>query len=195
MPHSKKCDELVSQTPASAENYAQPVNCGETPTEVAPVPPSPNIYPMNWYNFLVYFGLFVSAVMYVFNGLDFLTGSYLGEVGEALYETIPEFQSLDVVAGIFYIAMGVCAIVVRQKLVKYEKDAPKTYISYLIASAVGSAAHFFFFWVLATTLDSRRIDMLLSGLSSMFIFVIALAVGEIMANRVYFEKRKDLFKY
>ena len=195
MPHSKKCDELVSQTPASAENYAQPVNCGETPTEVAPVPPSPNIYPMNWYNFLVHFWLFASAVIGILYGVCVVSGIYLEEMGGIIYKPFPKWKLVDILAGIFYIEMGVCAIIVRRRLAKYEKEAPKSYITYLIISAVGVVLHIFFIWIVVRDSIGDKIDMLFRYYSPEFILFVGLAVGEIMASRVYFEKRKDLFKY
>jgi len=46
-------------------------------------------YPLKWFHFLIYFGLFFAALVNVANGLLYMTGAAYGSSRDTVYSTFP----------------------------------------------------------------------------------------------------------
>ena len=148
---------------------------------------------MAWYNFLVRFALIASAIINFLFSLTYLTGTiYNGQLtAEEVYSYYGEtLRAVDILFGLFMIGFGVLAIIVRNKLAKYESDAPKfVYILYALSAGLP-----FVYSVTVAIITSQFITLnaiitLISGLVILFLnikyFSYNLFVIEVMFNALY----------
>lgn len=142
---------------------------------------------MKWYNFLIYFSLFFSAVINLGSGIMQITGlNYNISGGDAstvyLYYGAG-LKIIDVLFGIFVIVLAVYAVYVRFRLAHFKKNGPMSYYMLLAANAIGSTIYYIVvsFVTGIMMLDSSTITTLISS-------IVMLAL-----NVVYFNKRIHLF--
>jgi len=134
-------------------------------------------YPMKWYKFLIYFFLFLTAVLNAVTGIGNFFGGFaaLQYVGWGL---------LDSVLGIAQIALAVYAILVRNKLAGYKHDAPNFLYNMYIFSC-------------ALTVGYNILLGLFTGFAYFDFGVVAgnviASVVMVILNKQYFEKRRSLF--
>jgi cell shape-determining protein MreD len=86
-------------------------------------------------------------------------------------------------AGIMSIAMGIFCLVVRSQLVKYKRSAPAKLTALYVWNIV--------FSVVYTIVGAFGIDMM--GMTSTLLPTLFWNVILIIANKVYFKKRAELF--
>jgi hypothetical protein len=129
-------------------------------------------YPMKWYKFLVYFLLIASAVVNIITACAYFALSSLASQ-----------PILLVGAGIMSIAMGIFCLVVRSQLVKYKRSAPAKLTALYVWNIV--------FSVVYTIVGAFGIDMM--GMTSTLLPTLFWNVILIIANKVYFKKRAELF--
>ena len=169
-----------------SEKYCQ--NCGaaiQPPVDVPAAPittpkqdPPKKIQhtedrPMKWFMFLVYFLLIVNPVFLVLNGVL--------AMGGAVYAEFPMLRVLNILMGIFYIAKAVALLFARHWMVKGLKKGVKCY---LIICIVGTAA---------ALLDTLIGSVIIKTLAIQNLFVIGVNIIYIILNKIYFDKRAEMF--
>lgn len=138
---------------------------------------------MGWYNFLIYFALWVSAVSNVWNGLQMATGLVYGDDAALVYGYLPSLQIADILYGVFLLLCAAFGIYTRFMLAQYRKIGPTClYVLYAAVTVMPLVYTAF----VGAMLGANMLDA--DTLSSA-------AVGAVMlvVNILYFRKRKDLF--
>ena len=143
-------------------------------------------YPMKWYYFIIYVQLILGVVALVATGALYISGQYLEMYHDALfkawvYAKVPGLRYMDIIIGVVNLAFIPVYLITRQKLVKFKKDAPKWYMGILIGNLVS--------YVLTnvSTAMYAELDYVSCGGS------IVTSIVLIIANYIYFNKRKALF--
>ena len=147
--------------------------------------------PMNWYNFVVkvqyililLFNAVAIEVLLVQGGVF---GSKEGQ--EFMYGASGAFIAADVIYIILIVIASVLCVLVRQKLVKFQKDAWKWYIGYLIFNLAASVLYYI---GLAIIYGSLGFEAAVFG--SYIIVSLLGTVICVVLNYIYFNKRKHLF--
>ena len=99
---------------------------------------------MKWYKWLIYFALFFTAFTYIVAGFLALTGTQYDALynalygteqswGEYVYQMYPGLSIVDKIYGVFMLAAGVFAIIMRSRLTKFKNNASSQYIMFLLA--------------------------------------------------------------
>ena len=161
---------------------------GETPTPQNSIPVIEEVkYPMKWFKFLIYFGLFVGAIANAAFGVLYLTGFIYdissGEEGvhELVYAFFSNLKTVDVVFGVLFIALAVFGIYTRFRLAGYKKNGPACLIATYAASAIISFAYMLI------------VCIILGDFSDSDFGSIVTSIAMIVLNYIYFKKRKSLF--
>lgn len=139
---------------------------------------------MKWYTFLVYVGLIVGAISYVYTGVQMLTGAHYDGNAVYVYAAYPWLKAVDMIIGLGSIAIAVLAIVTRQKLVNYRSDGPKFLIIYYSAAAILAVIYILIISIPGGQIAANIMTMIPS---------LAVSVLMIYINKSYFDKRKDMF--
>lgn len=162
-------------------------NCGAISPSGAQGRPAGQAYSMKWFKFVIYFQLFLSGLTSLISGVSCLTGANYSTTGlvtpEEVYSTFPGLRAVDLIMGVGLLALAALAIVVRQKLAHYRRGAPKLYLMLLGANIALSALY-----ILA---GSVMLGTLLLDASTISELVVSTVM--IGANKVYFDKRAELF--
>lgn len=160
--------------------------CGQVqqPVNNPAYTPAPE-FPMKWYKFVVYFQLFVSALMSAFNAVQYFTGLHYGaDAAEAVYSTFgTPLKVLDVFMGILSIAAVVLSIMARQKLRHFKKKAPNWYLLVLGLNLAISLLYVVFASIITGLM---LFDASVIGTVTSSILMIVL-------SNIYFNKRSVLF--
>lgn len=129
-------------------------------------------YPMKWYKFLVYFLLIASGVVNIISACVYFALSSLAAQ-----------PVLIVGAGIMSVVMGIFCFVVRSQLVKYKRSAPAKLTALYVWNIV--------FSIVYAVLGALGADMM--GMTATLFPTVFWNVILIIANKVYFKKREELF--
>ncbi len=185
--------------------------------EMAPVWQEPGLVrpPLKWFKFIIYVQLFLSALGNLVAGIQLLTRLAYGGLWASIYTFYPALRPVDAVMGVLSLGLMVLALVVRQKLAKFRRGAPKLYLIWLGIS-VGVAL----FDLVAASLVLGQLVLtgwdVVSLLGNLVLIILnrlvafspalgqlvltGLGVGSllgnvvlILLNRVYFRKREHLF--
>lgn len=140
-----------------------------------------NDLPMNWYNFLIYVGLFFAVIIHAYQGFAYLfvlDGSYFSIAGYS------EITALNVIMGIAQLILAVFSFSVRQKLAHFKADGPRML---LILYIMNCAVTVVYVGLLLILLNQDGLFLVSAipgcGVSAIMVYV----------NKVYFEKRLHLF--
>ena len=161
-------------------------NCGAISPSGAQGQPAGQNHTMKWFKFIIYFQLFLSAILGVVNGIGLLTGSTYSSQGldpELAYTIFPGLRAVDLIVGVGMLALAVLAIVVRQKLAHYCQRAPK---QYLILLGANMALSILYMIAASAVLGEPVLDA--STVSQLVVRAVMIGV-----NKVYFDKRAELF--
>ncbi len=157
------------------EPYTQPA-----PEDQEPTPQ----HPMKWYKFLIYFSLWAGGIMNILGALPYLTGSIYEGAAEFVYAAFPKLKFLDLFLAIALIALGVFCIITRYSLANFEAKGPTllmlVYAANIVVPVIYLAASYSIIDV-TPEIDPETVGSLAS--SAIMIVV----------NKIYFDKRKDLF--
>lgn len=144
---------------------------------------------LGWYKFLIYFLLFLGAIINFINGICYLSGNIysLLSSGKVTAEDVYRIygnglHSVDVFFGLFSITFAIFALVTRDQLAKFKPNAPKYVTAYYAISAGAT----FLNSVLVMSITSAAMDV--SQIVSIITSVIFLFL-----NMKYFEARTNLF--
>jgi len=143
--------------------------------------------PMNWYKFLIWFALWISAAVNILFGFQYIRG---GTQTEEMLAAFPILSTIDLFYGILTIGMGVLALYTRFALANYKRNAPALVVGFytygLVISLIYNCLNLA---VTSSAIDQVTLIITLMSLGTSVIFNIVL----ILCNHVYFKKRKLLF--
>ena len=139
--------------------------------------------PLKWFKFIIYVQLFLSALGNLVTGIQLLTGLAYGGLRASVYTLYPALRPVDVVMGLLSLGLMVWVLVVRQRLAKFRRGAPRLYLIWIGAS-LGVAL----FYLVAASLVLGQLVMTGSVVGSLVGSLVL-----IVLNRVYFRKREHLF--
>ena len=141
---------------------------------------------MGWFKFLIYFAIFAGAVLNVIAAITSLTGAqytYAGQnMSEIVYATFPGLQTVDLIYGIFFIALAVLLVLCRFRLAGFYKNGPMLLVLIYVVDFVSSIIY-----IIACSAIVGDFDIS-STISSLVMSVVMAVV-----NYVYFKKREHLF--
>ena len=142
---------------------------------------------MNWYKFLIYFGLFAGAVINAINGIMTMTGAQYDGSAKLVYRIIDGLQMLDIIYGIALLAIAALAIYARFRLTGYRKNGPQMLNIVYLAVAVAQLAYIIGLYVVLPerVMDEINISSSIGGVIGSGIMV--------AINTTYFKKRAHLF--
>ncbi len=176
-----------AQNPGNTQPYAQYPQYTHYPNGSMP-------YPMKWYNLLVYFGIWMTALMLFYMAYSYF--KYYNALSE-VYKQFSYFGYSDdssdirgflVFFGLFALALGIWAIVAGVNLIGFKQAGPKVYLSFIIAQGI--------MVVLAYIMlgsYSSKLGIATENTAFNVIFSLAYYVGFYAANRAYFNRREELF--
>ena len=139
--------------------------------------------PMKWHKFLCYFCLWLSAVLNIVAGIQYLNGD-----ARLVDVYVPELETPNGVYGIFAILIGVLCAVTAILLLKFKKNGPRILHFTLLNSAVGTVV--IMVWE-AFILSGYGADATVLYVSAGITLVASLIV--IALNKTYYNKRAHLF--
>ena len=169
------------------QNYNQPYN---QPIYTNPSTVSSNRLGMKWYKFIIYVQLFLSALSGLVNGIKYITGSVYGDLAERIYAWLPSMKTVSTITGILMLAAAVVAIIARQKLAGFKHDGP---MFYYITCGLGIASSLIYGIALYAEINRYGSSEYASQFFSGCISGVAVSVGLLIANIIYFGHRKDMF--
>lgn len=148
-----------------------------------------NLQPtMKWYKFLIYFGLFAGAVLNCIFAFLQITGLVYGtdggySIAEYIYYFYPAMRFLDIVYGILLIALAALQVFTRFRLSGFKTNGPKLVITiYASGNAIS-----ILYSIIASVICGNPI------FNTITVASIIISVVMIILNKVYFDKRKDMF--
>ena len=150
-----------------------------------------NDYPMKFHRFLIYFALWVGALMNLASGVNFLSGAQYGGSANLFYKFVDGLESLDQFIGIFQIALAAVLIFVRFELAKLKRNGPKLLIGTYAANSLASAVYSYSAYSMTrgnlyVTYNKSITEIFTTlGVSCIFIFLVW----------KYYKIREDLFTY
>ena len=150
--------------------------------------PSPDAYPLKWHKFLIYFALWAGAILNAVQAIRSMTGgNYLevGMTGEEVYQRFSGLRTVDMVAGLLLLAIAAYGIYVRFQLAGFKIGAPaKLTVLYIALAAYN---------LIYSVLACNAMNVELSAVSSNLVGSMIGSVLMVVINRVYYNKRMELF--
>ena len=196
-----ECGANLAPVPSAAPEESAPAApaAPEIPTPFDPTPYDPAPYSadsfasadvaaapqrgMKWFKFIIYFQLWAGMLVYLVTAGKYLTGAYYEGSAEMVYDFFPALQPLDIVMGVFCLALAVYAVVVQRALAKFRAKGPMMYyLMYIVNTAV--------------TVLYLIIGSIIIGQSAFTAEVAGSIIGSIVmlfVNIPYFNNRKHLF--
>ena len=165
--------------------YNQPYQQYSEPLHDSQIAPFFKIQ-MGWYKFLIYFALFAGAFFNVCYAILYMTGSiYETEQIDPLtvYSLYPGVKAVDIVYGILLLVLAVFMIVTRFQLSGLKKNGPKMIVALY---GLNIAIAIIYAILISCTTDYMAFDASTVGQC-------ILPIVMIIVNKVYFDRRKDIF--
>ena len=196
-----ECGANLAPVPSAAPEESAPAApaAPEIPTPFDPTPYDPAPYSadsfasadvaaapqrgMKWFKFIIYFQLWASMLVYLVTAGKYLTGAYYEGSAEMVYDFFPALQPLDIVMGVFCLALAVYAVVVQRALAKFRAKGP---MMYYLMYIVNTAATVLYLLIGSIILGQSAFTAETAGS-----FLGALVM--IFINIPYFNNRKHLF--
>ena len=142
--------------------------------------------PMKWHKFLIYFGLWASALIEVVNGVQLLNGSIYEGQADAVYQYYAGLESADKIFGILMIAIGAFGIYTRFQLAGFKKGAPgKLVMNYILGSIVPAGYLLVVSGIAKVSINEVASPAITSTIVSCIVFT--------FICRTYYGKRAHLF--
>lgn len=166
-------------------NYQQP-NYQQPNQQYPQYPDKFNGHQMGWYKFLIYFALFAGAFFNVCYAVLYMTGSiYETEQIDPLtvYSLYPGVKAVDIVYGILLLILAVFMIVTRFQLSGLKKNGPKMIVALY---GLNIAIAIIYAILISCTTDYMAFDASTVG---QCVIPVVMAI----VNKVYFDRRKDIF--
>lgn len=145
-----------------------------------------NGYKLKWHKFLIYWGLWVSALSALSQTAGLMTGSQYGENAREVYNYYAGLEKVDVVFSILYLLLAIITIVGRFKLANFSLSAFKYLTAIYILPPITFALYLVFFYFCTNVLEPSDVASLLGNF---------IGNGIVLAlTQLYYRKRKDLFE-
>ncbi len=191
-----ECGANLAPVPSAAPEESAPAApaAPEIPTPYDPAPYSADPFAsadvaaapqrgMKWFKFIIYFQLWASMLVYLVTAGKYLTGAYYEGSAEMVYDFFPALQPLDIVMGVFCLALAVYAVVVQRALAKFRAKGPMMYYLMYIVSLAGTALYLLIGSIILgqSAFTAETAGSFLGALVMIFI------------NIPYFNNRKHLF--
>ena len=144
-------------------------------------------FPMKWHKFLVYFALWLSAVVNVVSAISAFRGGQYGDQKDLVYAVFGGgLKAVDVIYGVLLLALAVLAVLAALKLMKLKAGAPLLLYILYGANVVVSVVYM----LLASIVTKLPIgDFFTSStISSLVVGIVFLTI-----NVRYYTKRASLF--
>ncbi len=141
---------------------------------------------LKWWKFLVYFALFLSAILNLTSGILIMCGMQYGEGASLLYAVYRNMKALDIIYGLSMMALAGFAILTRQHLYRFKKDGPKMLLVLYGASLILTILY----PLLASVIIRRSPAYAFTG---KFLLQLCLSIVMIVVNKIYFDRRASLF--
>ena len=130
-------EESAPVVPMAPENAAAPAMPHGTPDPAAAIgviaTPQRG---MKWFKFIIYFQLWAGMLVNLVTAVKYFTGAYYEGSAEMVYTFFPALQPLDIVMGVFCLALAVYAVVVQRALAKFRTKGPMMYyLMYIVSTA------------------------------------------------------------
>lgn len=171
--------------------YPAPTQGGGIPSFVTA--PDGRQVGMNWFKFIIWVQLFLSALIAVYNGIMLLTGSHYKQGGtdykEMVYSMFDGLKGCDTAFGILYLCLAGTAIFTRFQLSGFKKKGPAIYIAYL----VGALAVAIFYIIVVGGILSKYGASASDIVTPSIVAQIVTSIVLIFVNILYFKNRKHLF--
>jgi hypothetical protein len=143
--------------------------------------------PLKWHYFMINFSLWVGAILNFIQASIFMNGSMYGNLKQRIYTAFPQLPLVDITYGLAMIAVAVYMIYTRFQLAGFKKDAPNKLLSlFAVGIASGLIYTVAFYMATGVSLMQGKTDYKILG------HVIAAAVM-LISNKMYYDKRKELF--
>jgi hypothetical protein len=173
-PNNNPYAPAYQQQPVSYQqpmNYQQPVNPELT---------------MSWYKFLIYFALWLGALLNLINGFQMVTGGQYGYEKELVYHYFGGLQALDVIVGLCTLARAGLGVYTALRLIGYYKNGPKMLSNLYLAVVAVQLIYIIGIYIIFED-AAEAIDF--GGAYT------NIAIGCVMmgVNASYFKKRAHLF--
>ena len=146
----------------------------------------PEQYPMKWHKFLIYFSLWVGALVTLSAAGQLFSGSHYNGLADAVYAMYgSSLKTLDLLMGIASIFLAVWAIYTRFQLARYKSGAPaKLMLLYALSLIVS-----LLYMICACSISGISFSVLLED-------NVGTLIGSVLMmfiNKVYYDKRSVLF--
>ncbi|MBP3621730.1 MAG: zinc ribbon domain-containing protein [Lachnospiraceae bacterium] len=146
---------------------------------------------MKWYKFVIYFLLFLSAILNLFGGIAIMTGAhYTDSTGENyadwIYDVFSGLKAIDIIMGVICIALAIYALFVRAMLAEYKQIGPKLFIAMYAIDIVTMLIYA----ILVACVTSLSIGDVMTIID---IKDVVINIFWIVINKIYFDNRKHLF--
>lgn len=160
--------------------------------DLKPSPYQSNIG-MSWFKFIIWVQLFYSAITNIVTAIRLITGSHYGGHQNVVYYYLKGMKTLDICMIVFSFLFATACIFVRFQLSGFKKRGPKLYLILMGCSMAMSI-----FYVTGLLLiNSQYTEILkisnLGFYTTYFGFMIGISLLLLVANIVYFKKRKQFF--
>lgn len=191
-----ECGANLAPVPSAAPEESAPAApaAPEIPTPYDPEPYSADSFAsadvaaapqrgMKWFKFIIYFQLWAGMLVNLVTAGKYFTGAYYEGNAEMVYDFFPALQPLDIVMGVFCLALAVYAVVVQRALAKFRAKGPMMYYLIYIVSTAGTVLYLL-------------IASIILGQSVFTAEVAGSIIGSlvmIFINIPYFNNRKHLF--
>lgn len=148
---------------------------------------SENTKPLKWHKFLIYFSLWAGAVLLALGGVAFIAGTVYGKIGDRIYQVFPVMRFVDIVYGLVLIGVAGYMIYTRYQLAGFKQGASQKLLLLLVLSPVLKWGYA----VIISAVTGIAITEIQAGGS--FIGELVVTAISVWLNKIYYNKRADLF--
>lgn len=148
--------------------------------------------PMNWFKFIIWCQLFLTALSELSNAFLYLTGRYYTVQGinpAEFYSQYPLFRIVNYLFGGVGVVMCIFAIYTRFQLAGFKKGAPGLFLKYTMISVAKTGIYVLLYVIVSTIYGKMTTMAELMDYISLMIGGTALY----FINKSYFAKREFLF--
>ena len=189
-PRPQQTPELKPETPPAPDRNSlyprQPESFGQQPPRPVPTDPRDDPRGMKWFKFIIYFQLFANALLNLVNALTVFTGAHYQGSADTVYSVFPAQHTVDIVYGILCLALAALGIYTRFRLSAFKRNGPGLYLGLIAANILVPVLYMLLSSAVTGIPMASLLDV--NGLASLAGNVIMLIV-----NKIYFDRRKDLF--
>ena len=172
----------------SSATVSKPNRPANQPSQRSKTESKPNL-PLNWFKFVIYFGMWAWGFASIASGVIVFTGGHynLGDPSRAMtdliYEAFPRLSTFDHAFGAGMIIVGVMLIVTRFKLAAFREKGYDDLFTWSVLYLVAEGGY------IGSLLSLTNASVEPEGILGMiFILVVFGAM-----NVIYFKRRKQLF--